>query len=235
LFVTAAAADANPHDIVGKVLGKPVSRGDVSDVKGGLDASKAPDAFFSPLFNKIATENREKITPTEEEIQNVTKYLDSCDKAGEQKVLIGRDEQTAFHRMQLAQIGERLAQAGVPPEEAADLQRQKVEIQKFIDSPGRSQAVFMLVGWKLQKFLHDSYGGGRILFQQAGLEAFDATRAFLESEEKKGSVEFTDPVVRTAAFDYWTKDHGPFLSTDEKQLALFRNPDFLKPGAVCKK
>mgnify|MGYP006195922289 CR=1 FL=1 len=40
---------------------------------------------------------------------------------------------------------------------------------------------------KLQKRLHDDYGGGRLLFQQAGVEAFDATRKMLEAREQKRS------------------------------------------------
>jgi len=52
------------------------------------------------------------------------------------------------------------------------------------DLQQRAQVIGLLVGHvKLQQRLHAEYGGGRLLFQQAGVEAFDATRTMLERME----------------------------------------------------
>ncbi|CAN7319430.1 hypothetical protein LJR168_001727 [Pseudoxanthomonas sp. LjRoot168] len=89
------------------------------------------------------------------------------------------------------------------------------------EEPAQKEAVLtMLIGnVKLQKRLHDTYGGGRLLFQQAGVEAFDATRRMLESREAAGGFAITDPDVRALAYDYWTRDHGAFIISDPGKIA----------------
>jgi hypothetical protein len=79
--------------------------------------------------------------------------------------------------------------------------------------------------WKFQKHLYDSYGGGRILWQQAGQEAFDATRAWLETLEKQGEFTITDPALRKKFYEYWTRDHGAFLTADPVRI----RQEFLEP------
>ena len=70
---------------------------------------------------------------------------------------------------------------------------------------------------RLQKALYDGFGGGRLLFQQGGIEAYDATRKFLEQKEAAGAISFSDPQVRALAYDYWTNDRsGIFLSGPEQ-------------------
>ncbi len=89
------------------------------------------------------------------------------------------------------------------------------------EASGQRDAVLrMLIGnAKLQKYLYDAYGGGRLLFQQAGVEAFDATRRMLEAQEAEGRFAITDPQVRALAYDYWTRDHGAFMITDPAKIA----------------
>ena len=67
---------------------------------------------------------------------------------------------------------------------------------------------------KRQNLLYQQFGGGRLLFQQAGVEAFDATRRLLEQREAEGAFAITDPEVRALAYDYWTRDHGAMFITD---------------------
>jgi len=88
------------------------------------------------------------------------------------------------------------------------------------EEPAQKEAVLtMLIGKvKLQKHLHDTYGG-RLLFQQTGVEAFDATRRMLESREAEGGFSITDPDVRALAYDYWTRDQGAFMITDPGKIA----------------
>lgn len=72
---------------------------------------------------------------------------------------------------------------------------------------------------KLQKALYDAFGGGRVLFQQGGVEAFDATRKLLEQKEASGEFSFTDPQVRELAYGYWTGDHGAMMLSEPGQIA----------------
>lgn len=88
------------------------------------------------------------------------------------------------------------------------------------DAGQKDAVLMMLIGnVKLQKRLHDNYGGGRLLFQQAGVEAFDATRRMLEAREAEGRFTITDPDTRALAYDYWTRDHGAFIITDPGKIA----------------
>jgi hypothetical protein len=89
------------------------------------------------------------------------------------------------------------------------------------EASGQKDAVLaMLIGnVKLQKQLYAAYGGGRLLFQQAGVEAFDATRRMLEAREAGGRFAITDPEARGLAYDYWTRDHGAFMITDPAKIA----------------
>ncbi|MEO8364675.1 MAG: hypothetical protein ABI538_00570 [Pseudoxanthomonas sp.] len=83
------------------------------------------------------------------------------------------------------------------------------------DPVWRSVALNMFGGTaKAMKLPYDQYGGGRLLYQQAGTESFDATRRLLEQHESEGVFAITDPGADTLAYDYWTRDHGPMLVTD---------------------
>jgi hypothetical protein len=87
----------------------------------------------------------------------------------------------------------------------------------------------MLKHWKLQRHLYDEFGGGRILWQQAGIEAFDAMRGWLETEEKNGRFTISDPGLRTAFYEYWTTmNHGAFLTADKTRIReTFLEPEWL--------
>lgn len=95
-------------------------------------------------------------------------------------------------------------------------------------------AKFMLDNWKLQKHLYDNFGGGRILWQQAGVEAFDAMRTWMEAQEKKGEFKVTSPELRKKLFHYWTtQNHSSFLTEDKDRIAReFLLPEWVKPPAA---
>ncbi len=87
------------------------------------------------------------------------------------------------------------------------------------DPAQRVMVVDMLAGnIALQRRLYGEFGGGRLLFQQAGVEAFDATRVMLERAEAEGRLSFRDPEARTSAYDYWTRDHGAFMITEPAKI-----------------
>lgn len=84
-------------------------------------------------------------------------------------------------------------------------------------------AKFLLAGWKYNTYLYDNFGGGRLLFQQAGVEAFDATYEFLKHLEKEGYFHIEDEEVRDSVFAYWTRDHGAFIMDNEEQVKKWRD------------
>ncbi|MEM8865003.1 MAG: hypothetical protein AAGF31_05600, partial [Planctomycetota bacterium] len=73
--------------------------------------------------------------------------------------------------------------------------------------------------WKLQRHLYQRFGGGRVLWQQAGIEAFDATRKWIESAETAGDFAVTGRQLRDALYHYWTmQNYGAFLTDDPQRV-----------------
>ncbi len=87
-----------------------------------------------------------------------------------------------------------------------------------------------ICGWKLQRHLYDKFGGGRVL---GGFEAFDATRKWLESEERSGHFKITDPKLRTEFYRYWTRPRNFMLTADSEIFLLTTDAEireqFLEP------
>ena len=114
------------------------------------------------------------------------------------------------------------------PAQRADIE---AAIKRYADCSGsgyqlpenpmqRVMVVDMLAGnIALQRRLYDEFGGGRLLFQQAGVEAFDAARVMLERTESEGHLTFNDREIRASAYDYWTRDHGAFMITEPAKIA----------------
>lgn len=84
----------------------------------------------------------------------------------------------------------------------------------------RGFAELMTAQMKLQRFIHQRHGGGRILFQQMGTEAYDATRRLLLQLEQQGAFTITDPALRAEALGHWLQDPGMGLMPDPGPTAF---------------
>lgn len=96
-------------------------------------------------------------------------------------------------------------------------QRERCGAIAVIEAPGDSERAFvrMMAGsLKVQRFIHLRNGGGRIVFQQMGLEAYDATRRLLLDLERQGAMAFATPEIRQAALGYWLEDPAMGLLPD---------------------
>lgn len=82
--------------------------------------------------------------------------------------------------------------------------------------------------WKLNKALFEQYGG-RVIFQQAGVEPVDAYRDFLKEEERKGSFKIFDKKFEPTFWEYYTKDnmHTFISETREQGAKIFETPWWL--------
>jgi hypothetical protein len=115
-------------------------------------------------------------------------------------------------------------------------ERQELEIERDIVNmdlkpPGRDFAMFVIPHWKLQFHFYKQYGGGRLLWQQRGVEAFDAMHKWLIQQEKNGLFKISDPKMREAFYSYWTSmDHGPFFIEDKARI----ENEFLTPEWMTK-
>ena len=108
-----------------------------------------------------------------------------------------------------AEIRQKLATPGLDPAErerlAAELaewERIPVSREAEILAENRRMASVLVQNWKVQRSLYRRYGG-RVLVSGFGYDvAVDATRRFLQEEEKRGSFEIYDPELRVA---FWAE------------------------------
>ena len=221
--------DGQPVEQIGQVLGKPVYRGEIRTGGNVRLRSELHRLFTSPVMKKYREAHKDEIEPTEDEIRAATVFFDEDHR---QRI---KEEESQL-RERLTTVQEQLARADLTEEEQRKLRIEKQVLQVKLKPPGRPFAIFVLHNWKFQRHLYDQYGGGRILWQQAGLEAFDACRTWLESREKQGDFTITDPTLRSTFYEYWTTmKHGAFLTDDKERIqSEFLEPEWL-PKAPSQK
>lgn len=72
--------------------------------------------------------------------------------------------------------------------------------------------------WKFNKSLYEEFGG-RVIFQQAGIEPLDAYRQWLRAEEAAGNFKINDPRWRKAFWEYYNPKYHRFV-TEPDPFAL---------------
>jgi len=105
------------------------------------------------------------------------------------------------------------------------LMKCKPEIGLRKMEPPFDKAFAQMIGGsaKAQRFIYLNHGRGRLLFQQAGMEAFDAMRNLVLELEQKGSFKFESQVDRDLALAYWTtQNHSSFLLPDPGSEEAFQ-------------
>ncbi len=85
----------------------------------------------------------------------------------------------------------------------------------------RYVATALLTTVSAQGWLHRRFGGGRLLFQQSGVEAFDATYRLLHQLQAEGVFRIHDPGLLTDAYEYWRRDHDAALLPESQAAEAF--------------
>jgi hypothetical protein len=207
------------RDQIGTVLGKPVYRDQIATEKG-LTAELFRIFSIEGIANQYREKHLAEITPTEDEIEAARAFFD-----GKHAERI-KDKEAGL-RSRLAEIISQRQAGTTAKEDEKRLKLEQMNIESQLAVPGRSFATYMLSHWKFQKHLYDNYGGGRLLWQQAGIEAYDANRKWLECLEAAGEFSISDSELRKKFYNYWTSQDGSsFLSGDKKAIHDFLNPEW---------
>ena len=74
-----------------------------------------------------------------------------------------------------------------------------------VDAMRRDMVRALILRWKINKALHDQYGG-RIIYQQLGPEPLDAYRLFLRQREADGAFAIRDQALEASFWRYFTDD-----------------------------
>jgi hypothetical protein len=213
----AAEPAKEKREQIGEVLKKPVYRDAIC--KNQPLADELHRLFTQPVMTIYRQKHHPELTPSRADIDAATAYFDEKHR---ERI---KDMAPAL-RDELKAVEAQLALDDLPEEKQRELKVKKLTLEAQLTPPGRPFAEFMLNNWKFQRHLYDKFGGGRILWQQAGIEAFDAMRTWLETQEKNGEFKISDPALRATFYRYWTtQKHGAFLTSDKDRI----REEFLAP------
>lgn len=139
--------------------------------------------------------------PTAAEVESLARYLGAVSDK--------QSKMMAEHRVKLEaemrapgtsadrrrELSERIQQIGKTQGTLEQHARQGAAdpaVAKMMQESRRQVAEHSVRQWKLNKALYERYGG-RVIFQQAGLEPLDAMQAFLDESRKQKRYEILDP------------------------------------------
>jgi hypothetical protein len=210
--------------------------------KAEITPTEAEIATATAYFDKRHREERQKENPElREMLKTVREKLSHSkltesqrDRLDDERIvlegqLIGEEPKLL---QELKSIKERLSRSKLTHAKRQRLESQKTMIEGLLQPPGKEFAHFIVDAWKFERHLYDRFGGGRILWQQAGVEAFDATRNWLEAQERNGSLKITDPKLRNEFYHYWHRSHEPFMIKDAARVREeFLEPEWRRPIA----
>jgi hypothetical protein len=214
-------AEEPQREQIGQTLGKPIYRDQIRTGENARLRQELHRLFSVPVKARYLQEHERETKPTEAEIAATAAYWQRNDPEA-----IERQEAELYKQLQTVEA--ELADGSLSQEEKAKLRVKQQSIQSLLKPPGRSFALFLLDNWKLQRHLYEQYGGGRILWQQAGIEAFDATHRWLKAQEQSGNFEISDPDLRAEFYAYWTThQHGSFLRGSAGDTGKYPVPEWL--------
>lgn len=217
-------ADESPRERIGHVLGQPVYRDQLAATAGDALSHELHNLFSHPVMLQYRATHKDKVLPTEREVRTAAAHFD-----GWHNERLQAQDHPLTDR--LAVIERELKRQGVDATDKERLEEERSVIRAQLKPPGPRFAGWMVANWKLQRHLYENFGGGRVLWQQAGLEAFDAMHVWLKEREKEGDFNISDATLRDNFFGHWTStDHGKFLNADPQFIDReFLNPYWLKP------
>ena len=102
------------------------------------------------------------------------------------------------------------------------------EMKKIRKEAARKVHRGVVEQWKMNRDLFKKYGG-RIIFQQAGLEPIDAQREWLEAAEKSGDFAIYDAKLRESFWYYFTKQDHSWKNMKETTGHELDKPWWLQP------
>jgi hypothetical protein len=193
-------AGAMNTDVIAVVLGKKITTGEEDKLNG---------LIFSALLQQYAKEN--KIEPSEaeldafvakfEEMEKQSQAKDEADRAQLRQQLqsTSLSDQDRKEKESRLQTIERTLKSTQEAKEMSKGMEDQMRLMK------RQIAQQFVKSWKINKALYAQYGG-RVIFQQAGVEPLDAYRDFLKEQEKKGAFQIIDKQYEPEFWRYFTND-----------------------------
>lgn len=211
---TLSQANQADKDTIAIVLGKKINIKDKDKVNG---------LIFGALLEQYAKEN--KIEPTEAELDAFVQKTEEMKK--QQQVKFEKDREKLVEELKSKSLTEQerkdktsylqtLENILKTNKEVEEWSR---EMEDQMRAMRRNMAQHFVKTWKINKSLYEKYGG-RIIFQQAGVEPLDAYREFLKEQEKKGAFQIMNKDYEASFWRYFTNDamHNFYPKDDGAKL-----------------
>ena len=219
IVVTPQLGMAVEQETIGMVLGEPVYRDQLADLAEDDLHSEIYSLFVTPVLEKYLDENQKELEPTNTDINRFLVYY----QKQHEKELRGKKQKMA---KKMESIMAELNTDSISQTRKEELIGELFFLKTELEPPGIDYAMFVLPHWKLHNHFYNRYGGGRILWQQRGVEAFDAHYKWIKEQESSGVFVFLDTNLQNKFYHYWVaQDHGTNLISDKKRITK----EFLKP------
>lgn len=227
---TQPASSPPKREQIGEVFGKPVFRDEVLKPNQKIpDSETLHHRFLIPLAEKYQREHEKELAPTPQEIEAMVTFCRKKDPDRENDDLLS-PEDTGELEKERNRIENALKDDKLATERRSELESEKAIADaafEMLNTPHWIERT-LVEHWKFERHLYDNYGGGRILWQQLGLEAFDAMHNWLKSQEEQGHFKITDPYLHKAFYRYWRDQHHDFMIEAEGDEELLQS-GFLEP------
>jgi hypothetical protein len=241
-------ADEPNREQIGKVLGKPVYRDQVTREGEGSLKSQLNDAFIVPVRLKYLHDHRNELEFSADELAFFSLYFDEKQtnekNAGSPKLTEGKAIEKKSIKGELAEIESRLSTGTLTTEEREAALKDKdavsQRLKKLVEHNRellRLQADQFFFGPKLSRHLYKTYGGGRVVVTTFGVDAFDASRRWLAEREALGDFEITDAKLQDvvkqslvddlASWESQPRRGSSFISAAPEYIEMVLNPSSL--------
>ena len=150
--------------------------------------------------------------PTEEEYQAFQQGMERAraqhpfPNGRSQEPVIPPQEYERMH----AGLQQELPAPGLTDDRRKELEQAVTKLEELQDKklgdPTRDGARVWIRAWKLNRALYQRYGG-KVIWQQAGLEPLDAYQAWLKENEHNGAFAILDPDLKERFWRYFTIGH----------------------------
>ncbi len=204
--------------VIAIVLGKKIT------VK---DKDKLNGLIFGTLLGQFAKDNR--IEPTEEEID--TFILKTEEKRRQNQIKFEKDRKRLITELKTADLSERERRNKESQlksiESILKVTREMKERAKGMGESlrrmRRKSARQFVRSWKINNALYAKYGG-RVIFQQAGVEPLDAYRDFLKEQEKNGAFQILDKKYEAPFWRYFINDAMHTFYSEDDGVKFINTP-----------
>ncbi len=214
-------AQDGDNETIAVVLGKKITAKDKDKLNGMI---------FGTLLEQYAKEN--KIEPTEAELDAFVKKTEEI-----------RIQKQADFEKERGKLTQELDSPSLTEKE----KKGKIERLKMIESVlnatkkvggktrgtdekmlpmKRNMALHFVKAWKINKSLYEKYGG-RIIFQQAGVEPLDAYRQFLKEQEKNGAFKILNKDYEASFWKYFVNDSMHIFYSKDDGAKFMKTPWWL--------